>query len=104
MQSSFESLPRNLVLLYAGHGGAGRTADSGLDCYVSRGSKQFFPWKVVMERVAPPVIKLDQVFFAHTDVLVVLDCCYAGASTRGNLGSSRTAELITASDAHTTAD
>ena len=99
------STSRNLVLLhYAGHGGTVNRTDSGLDCYASRCSKQSFPWKIVMERVALPLLSYDKALLARTDVLVVLNCCYAGASTRGNLASSRTVELIAASDAYTTAE
>jgi hypothetical protein len=99
------SASRNLVLLhYVGHGGTANRTDSRLDCYALRGSKQYFPWQIVMDRVVLPLSAFDKGTLARTDVLVVLNCYYAGASTRGNLASTRTVELIAASDANTTAE
>jgi hypothetical protein len=99
------STSRNLVLLhYTAHGGTANHTDSRLDCYASRGSKQSFPWQVVMDRVVLPLAAFDKGTLARTDVLVVLDCSCARPSTRGNLASTRTVEFITASDANTTAE
>jgi len=57
-----------------------------------------------MEMIARPSHEFETMVLARTDVLLVLDCCYAGASARGDLASSRTVELIAAADAYSTAE
>jgi hypothetical protein len=89
---------RSLVLIhYAGHGGYNALAKT-LFCYAGPNSKQSFRWDTIHNRVVAPNLGDDVGrLMEHADVLVILDCCHAGASLRGNDGS-RTAEIMCASE------
>jgi hypothetical protein len=57
-----------------------------------------------MERLALPILAWDQEQLALTDVVVFLDCCYAGAATRSGSVTGRTVEVMAATDENTAAN
>ncbi|KAI5852369.1 hypothetical protein BZA05DRAFT_418645 [Tricharina praecox] len=94
---------RNLVILhYAGHGEVD-PSNGSLRLCARQGSDQSFPWMLFVNRfVAPPYIVPDRMGMKQTDVLVILDCCYAGACPRGLPEASRTGHVIAATAEYST--
>jgi hypothetical protein len=53
---------------------------------------QAVAFNTLKEVLVNPVRALDRKMMTNTDVLIILDCCYAASAMRGNVHSARSVE------------
>ncbi|KAI9841630.1 MAG: hypothetical protein M1837_000477 [Sclerophora amabilis] len=91
--------PVLLFFFYAGHGAI--DSNQRLRLCESTTSTSGFAYDSIAREFAGPGSEFDG--FANTDVIVLLDCCYAGKATRSSPAIDRTVEVIAAAAADGTA-